>query len=166
MRRQARTLVNSLRLPDPCDVLTLRDKVSSDRNRPIRLVPLDMHGSGLSGLWLETDEADLVVYEATAGVQHRNHIIAHEFSHMLCGHISTDAMTDQAAKLLFPDLDPALVRRMLGRGGYADSDEQEAEIVATILLERLGRSDPGPPGELPSAEADVLARISKSLRRI
>lgn len=165
LRRQARTLVESLDLPEPCDVITLSDRVSAERNRPIRLVPLAMHGSGLSGLWLETDDADLVVYEATAGSQHRNHIIAHEFSHMLCGHNSTEAMTDQAAKLLFPDLDPALVRRMLGRGGYADRDEQEAEVVATIMLERLGRGDPGPTGEVPAAEADVLARIQKSLRR-
>jgi len=165
MRRRARTLVESLDLPAPCDLVTLRDKVSAERNRPIRLVPLAMHGSGLSGLWLETDDADLVVYEATTGAQHRNHIIAHEFSHMLCGHTSTEAVTDQAATLLFPDLDPGLVRRMLGRGGYADRDEQEAEVVATIMMERLGRSDPGAADELPAAEADVLARIQKSLRR-
>ncbi|MET8012917.1 toxin [Streptomyces sp. NPDC005271] len=165
LRRWARTLVESLDLPSPCDLQTLRDKVSAEHDRPIRLVPMAMHGSGLSGLWLETDDADLVIYEATTGAQHRNHIIAHEFSHILCGHNSTEALSDQAAKLFFPDLDPGMVRRMLGRGGYANRDEQEAEIVATIMLERLGRGDPGPPDTLPSAQADVLARIQKSLRR-
>lgn len=165
LRRRARTLVDSLDLPERCDLPTLRDKMSVERNRQIRLVPLDMHGSGLSGLWLETDDADLIVYEAASGAQHRNHIVAHEFSHMLCGHHSTEAMTDQAARVLFPDLDPDLVRRTLGRGGYDHRDEQEAEVVATIMLERLGRGDPGPPSVLSPGEADVLARIQTSLRR-
>lgn len=165
LRRRARSLVDSLELPEPYDLLTLRDKMSAERGRAIRLVPMELQKAGLSGLWLETDQADLVAYEATAGVQHRNHIIAHEFAHMLCGHTSSEAVADNAARLLFPDLDPALVRRMLGRGGYADGDEREAEVVATIMLERLGRGDPESHDELPAGEADVLARIQKSLRR-
>ena len=165
LRRRARVLVDALDLPTPCDVETLRDKVSAECDRAIKLVPMALQGSGFSGLWLETDDADLVVYEETAVTQHRNHIIAHELSHMLCGHNSTEAVSDQAIKVLFPDLDPALVRRMLGRGGYTDRDEQEAEVVATVMLGRLARSGASAPDELPAAEADVLARIQKSLRR-
>ncbi|WP_224386173.1 hypothetical protein [Pseudonocardia sp. ICBG1293] len=143
----------------------LQKRVSTVRKRPVELIGLDVKTSGLSGLWVETAEIDLVVYEASAGFQHRIHIVAHEFAHMLCGHTSTKSMTDQVIALLFPDLDPTFVRGMLGRGGYDDRDEQEAEVVATVLLERLARNEQPTLVAPWCAETDALKRISRSLRR-
>jgi hypothetical protein len=66
---------------------------------------------------------------------------------------------------LLPDLDPDLVERMLGRTSYTDPQEQEAEMVASLLLARRGRHMPAAPtpegagGEV----AQVLGRLSRVL---
>jgi hypothetical protein len=41
-----------------------------------------------------------------------------------------------------PDLDPAMVRSLLNRGAYTDIEEQEAELFATLLLERVADRRP------------------------
>ncbi|BFU47388.1 hypothetical protein [Krasilnikovia sp. MM14-A1004] len=118
----------------------------------------------MSGVWVTTHDTDLVLYEAATSTPHRHHIIAHELAHMLCGHSGVEAIDDEAARLLFPDLDPALVQQMLRRSGYPHRDEQEAEVVATVLLERLNRAVPEEVGCIPMEDAAILARIDRSLR--
>ncbi len=52
-------------------------------------------------------------------------------------------------QLFAPDLDPALVRRFLGRSSYSDAEEQEAELIATLILKKAADRRPGT-GSTPS----------------
>jgi hypothetical protein len=166
-RRKAHALVDALDLPADGDITTVHQRVSAQRGRPIQLIPMPMSHSGACGLWIATREADLVFHESMTSPRHQHHIIAHELAHMLCGHTGIEAIADESARLLFPDLDPNLVREMLGRSGYQNHDEQEAEIVATIMLECLVRPAPvQAPAEAAAGDyAMALARIDRSLRR-
>jgi hypothetical protein len=67
--------------------------------------------------------------------------VLHELAHILCEHTGADGTIDR----LFPDLDPATVRKVLGRVGYTTAQEREAEMMASLIR---GRSSPPPPTTL------------------
>jgi hypothetical protein len=72
-------------------------------------------------------------------------------------HQGTKIDGDELARLLFPNLGPALVRSSLARTAYSDAEEREAETFASVLLGRA-RNRPAGPGLQP-AEAELLQRV-------
>jgi hypothetical protein len=76
----------------------------------------------------------------------------HELGHIICCHRGAGGLDEASARLLFPDLDPDLVRDMLLRATYDDVQEQEAEIIAYLLSERM-REAPSSPAEPAGDEA-------------
>jgi len=84
---------------------------------------------------------------------HQRQNIFHEFGHLLADHDPVDAdptVAGVGVQALLPDLDPAVVARVLSRGGYdhALEREREAELIASLLGLRveaaLTRSAPAP----------------------
>ena len=80
-----------------------------------------------------------------------------------------DDELDLLANLL-PDLDPAMVRRMLsgalGRRGYADRQEVEAEMFASLLWRRRGVDGHTlirPSGPVDPADKPVVDRLAQVL---
>jgi hypothetical protein len=130
LRRRCLARLRDLPLPAPFDVRTLCDQIAARRGRPIRLVP--MAGlTGVCGLWIATDTTDLVCYERDTTRPHQDHIILHELSHLLCEHFPVGL-----PGALLPDLDPAMVRTVLGRAGYSTAEEREAETLASLIRQR------------------------------
>jgi hypothetical protein len=74
-------------------------------------------------------------YDPGTSPLHAEHIVLHEVAHILSGH---DGARDGFARLV-PDLDPATVRRMLGRAGYPSAQEREAEMMASLIRARSAR---------------------------
>ncbi|WP_236654336.1 hypothetical protein [Streptacidiphilus anmyonensis] len=70
----------------------------------------------------------------------------HEIGHMLCDHTGLGA----GLASMFSRLDPAMVERVLTRGGYPTPQEKEAELMAALILERADWPgvDPRPLGDL------------------
>ncbi|MCQ4040695.1 toxin [Streptantibioticus rubrisoli] len=165
MRAACEALLDSLSVPDGCDIRQLCEHLGARRGRPIQLLPIELRSPGLYGLWLATDVMDLVVYEAHTSRPHREHIIAHELSHMICGHHSGGTMDDGMAGHLFPDIDPEVVRGMLRRSGYSDHDEQEAETMASLILTRYRRHTAEPAPSTPLEQAEAIARIERVVGR-
>jgi len=66
--------------------------------------------------------------------------------------------------MLLPDLDPAVVRRMLGRTYYSVVEEQQAELVASLIHERITAWGPDPTPSVDPAVADVVARLERVFR--
>lgn len=91
-------------------------------------------GVGVHGVWLSTDRADYIFCEQQTTPAHRTHIIIHEICHLLLEHGSREVESD-ALSALFPDLDARLVRRLLLRSSYNSREEQEAEFLASLILE-------------------------------
>jgi hypothetical protein len=131
LRRRCLARLRDLPLPEPFDVHALCQEVAERRGRPIRLVPT-AGITGVCGLWIATDTMDLICYEIDTTRPHQEHIILHELSHVLCEHYPVELPT----RTLLPNLDPAMVRAVLGRAGYSTDEEREAETLASLIRQR------------------------------
>lgn len=135
VRRRHAALLRELPQPVPFEVNALCDAVAARRGRPIRLMP--MTGlAGLCGMWIATDTADLIFHESATTPPHQEHIVLHELAHVLCDHYPVTLDPAERAAMLFPGLDPAMVRRVLGRAGYTTAEEREAELLASLIRQR------------------------------
>jgi hypothetical protein len=136
LRRRCEEQIQRLRIRPPSDVVALCEELATQRGRPIHLLPLPSRPSNPSGLWVSARTADYIFYEQSAGPAHREHIILHEIGHLMFGHAGGGELSDLTARLLAPNVDPKVVRKLLCRNTYDDTDEQEAEMFATLVLLR------------------------------
>jgi hypothetical protein len=134
--RRLRKLLRGLDIPVPFDVTTFVGRIAAQRGRPLHLRPI-AGLTGVCGLWIATDAADIVFYEQDTTPSHQEHIVLHELSHVLCDHYPVSMNLAAQAEELLPSLDPALVRRVLGRAGYSTDEEREAEMLATLIRQRV-----------------------------
>ncbi|MGW7367116.1 hypothetical protein ACWGI8_27700 [Streptomyces sp. NPDC054841] len=90
-----------------------------------------------TGIWLATDSGDYVLYDAQTSPLHQEHIILHEIGHLVCDHRSGGR--DQQLYRRIDLADSESIRQALPRSRYSDLQEQEAEMIATLVLESVGR---------------------------
>lgn len=162
LRKRCASLVDQLDVPEPFEVNSFVEALSARRGRPIRLIPTTPP-AGICGLWFDLDDADYVLYEHSTSQLHREHIILHELGHMLCSHSPGSEPDLGLVALLVPSLDPATVRRVLGRTGYTKPQEQEAEMLASLILEHVGRTRML--SEVPPEAGGLLGRLESALER-
>jgi hypothetical protein len=161
LRRACELRLTDLGLTDHRSAFELGEYLSRSRGRPIQLVAMNLEASHPCGLWVATRTNDFVIYEARTSRPHQEHIIAHELAHMICCHRGVGELDDAGARLLFPDVDPQLVRDMLHRSDYSATEEQEAEMMASLLLQRFVRP-PATVEDLPS-DAPEIIRIARTI---
>ncbi|MDQ3405797.1 MAG: toxin [Actinomycetota bacterium] len=162
LREKGSRRIAELDLPDPCDLPTLCRRLGELRDRRITLVPMPMPASHPCGMWVAAQEEDLIFFDANTTSAHQEHIILHELGHIICCHRGSGLLDDESARHLFPNLNPDIVRDMLMRAAYDDVQEQEAEIIAYLLSEKMGGS-PTTPDTVRSAKADAIDRIERTL---
>lgn len=162
LRDAERRLTDLGGLPQCRNVFEFSRALSAQRQRPLHLVPMEIRPSDPCGIWLATPAADIITYEAAASGPHQSHIIAHELGHILYGHSGATTSNDETARLLFPDLDPSLVKDLMLRSGYSNRQEREAECMATMLLEHLNRSTKTGENQPHGSVSLVLNRIRQS----
>ena len=86
-------------------------------------------------------------YEPDTSALHRDHIVLHELGHLLHEHEPSESMDEAVLRELFPGLAVDVVMRVLGRTSYSAVEEQEAEMIASIVTEvvhRRGRFEVAP----------------------
>lgn len=126
-------------MPADGDLDELLRNLAHQRGRPITVLEHQPHTSGLpSGLWVKAVDGDLIMVEAGTGPSRRALILSHEIAHMLLGHDGACEASDLVLQAA-PDLNPALVERVLHRDNYATGDESDAEEVATLVAVEHGR---------------------------
>ncbi|MCP2262241.1 hypothetical protein LX15_005975 [Streptoalloteichus tenebrarius] len=141
LRRDCRSRIRHLSIQSPFDVRVFCADLARQRGRPLHLQPI----SGLtspgapSGLWLATDTADHIFYEQDTSPLHHDHIILHEVGHMLCEHNQLALDDVRTAFRAIGSVDPARIRSILPRIRYNQDEEQQAEMIATLILEDIGR---------------------------
>jgi hypothetical protein len=161
--KRAREVADAVTLPEPFDAETFVASLAAGRGRPIELMPVSAPEGAPCGLLMSTDRADYILYPTTTTALHRQHILLHEVGHLLCGHTGPAGGADgvaldaAAGRQLMPSLSPELVRRVLGRTTYTEVEEREAELVASLLAQRVVR--PGEPRELAPDVPDGLRRF-------
>ncbi|MFI1767662.1 regulator component [Streptomyces sp. NPDC020800] len=136
LQRRCRAILSDLGVPRSVSREAIHERVEELRGRPLILkeLPERAASTGVCGLWLGTDDADYVFYEARTAPLHREHIIMHEIGHVLCDHHrGVTARTDALVGQLLDGLQPWLVERLMARTGYSTAEEQEAEMIASLI---------------------------------
>ncbi len=143
--RECEARVAGLVIPRPFSLKALADQVSRSRGRRLFLheLPFPPGPDMPCGIWVATPEADHVFHAKGTSALHQQNIVLHELGHMLCDHTLGD---DDSLAGLLTHLDPAVVRRVLMRSRYSTRQEQEAEMIATLILEKAGWPSSRAPG--------------------
>ncbi|MET9604198.1 toxin [Streptomyces sp. NPDC006512] len=165
LRKDGARRIAELGLPDGADVAELCRYLGEVRDRPITLIPMQMPASQPCGMWVAARDEDLIFYDANTTSAHQEHIILHELGHIICCHRGAGWLDEASSRLLFPNLDPDLVRDMLLRATYDDVQEQEAEVIAYLLSQRMGSTGEGqgPAADGGSGKTEMLSRIERTL---
>ncbi|MFF4367695.1 hypothetical protein [Streptomyces sp. NPDC001594] len=179
VRRTCEGLLAEWGMEHGCGIDELHAHLSERRGRPIHLIPTAFPERHLFGIWLKTDDFDIIAFEKAASASHKEHIIAHELAHIAFDHQGS-LQLDQAgpatrapegaggggeAGALFSDVDPEAVRGVLMRSRYSDDEEQEAETMASLILARANKRWTEPAWGVPEAAAEIVARIESGLGR-
>ncbi|OEV03790.1 hypothetical protein AN219_37920 [Streptomyces nanshensis] len=114
---------------------------------------------------IETETAEVLLFEKSTAALHQMHILAHEISHVVFDHPGTLALDDHAA--VAAGLNSTLIRRMSARAGYTSKDEREAEMMATLIRQRVYRGRELPPSEphTGSERWEALFAVPRQKRR-
>lgn len=138
-------LARSLPVPTPWNRDRFIDNLAAMRGRPITLLPTETSvlADSPCGLWLACDDEDLILHETGTSDYHIDQIVCHEIGHMLLGHGQNAAgAADQskewkACQQSLPDISPDVVRAILGRAQYSNTQEREAETFAIIMMRQI-----------------------------
>ena len=144
LRRSCEEHIDRLNLPYCFTTRELRDAITALRGKPIVLRPLNTLGAvdAPCGVRLETPDADLIFYEEGTSLHHQRHIVTHELMHVYRDHPGSLEVDAAAAHVL--GVSPILALRMSGRTSYSTADEREAEMLATIIRQRMYRERESP----------------------
>lgn len=169
IRKQCESALQGVPVPNPFDINDFCRVISARRGRALHLVPKQTR-LGPCGVWLSLPDVDYVFYEPETSQLHREHIILHELGHLLCEHQPTEVIDEEVIAQLFPDLNPTVVHRVLGRTTYTAIEEQEAEMVASLVRERVDHElrDTRPGGDDPESsiagpDREVVDRLRDAL---
>ncbi|MGW6457693.1 hypothetical protein ACWF94_17565 [Streptomyces sp. NPDC055078] len=143
LHRLLRQGLRDLGIQPPLSVEALSAALGDQRGRPIELQARALPVPGPSGLWVETGQVDVILYQEQTTRFHQDHIILHELGHIVLSDRSRrqgkardrqdPASISQCAAML--GLAPEAVRRVLRRCAYDSGEECAVELAATILLE-------------------------------
>jgi hypothetical protein len=163
LRSSCEQRIDGVPVPQPFDLAAFARALARHRGRPLYIQPLPgLDGSdGLSGFWINTVEADYVCIDADASPWHRNLIGLHELGHILCGHHADARWLHDMGTALLPGLSEVTITRMLGRHGYTSREEREAELTASLILER---ADADPLAVTAPGTAGIAGRLAHALR--
>ena len=108
------------------------------RGRKIECIPYQITSPFLSAAWVASDEQDYVFYLKDAPPVLQIHSQLHEFAHMLCGHTAKSRVA-KLEKLLENAMQRMHSEKVsvLLRSNYADEVEVEAEVLASLIQERI-----------------------------
>lgn len=147
----------------PAGTLTIQDvcdHLGRQRDRVIQLMPLRLPQGAPSGLWVSAESEDYVVFEQRLAPVHRYQVILHELGHVVCDHEEKPVLDPEDSRVLLPSLDPGLVRRILGREHSHTDAEHEAELVGSLLGQRISRWTAVEEYELPAGSEELRRKLS------
>lgn len=155
LQHRCEAQLRALALPATIDLPALLDRVSALRGRPIFVCPASARPAPC-GVWIAAPGRDYIFYEADTTPLHQAHIVFHELAHLLCGHQAAQVLEPALLHALLPDIEPTILERVLRRATYETVQEQEAELLASLLLQRLPPSGPTTPVD---AEAQTALEL-------
>jgi hypothetical protein len=165
IRRRCATQIDSLELRDPVSVETICERIAILRGRPIRILAQKLPSAGPCGLRIATRNVDYLVVQENAPPAHQDFILLHELGHVLFDPDTGSPLDQNLLEALVPQVDPATVTCMLGRGHYALEYEQMAEVFATMLWGQIDRHLSGPPRVFAPNTNEIVDRVERTLEQ-
>lgn len=159
-RQRGAARLQEIPLPSPFDVELFSEEVATRRGRPIVLRSWS-NPNGLLGLYVPGATTDLIMYEQDTSPLHQEHIILHELSHLLCNHQPVVVVDTELAILMLRRLPTSTIRRALRRANYSSADDQEAEVLASLILERANKIGHAQPVRLDRGRHGALGRLAE-----
>ncbi|MGW1295889.1 hypothetical protein [Streptomyces sp. NPDC002533] len=179
LHRLIRRELRDLGIYPPLDVQQLCTALSRRRGRPLYLREAPLPVPGPSGMWIEYEDYDVILYQQQTTRLHQDHIVLHEIGHIL---VAENEASDKAAAeatgqvnsldpdeesalvvegwaAMLPVFDPEMIKRVAGRCSYDDGEECAVELVATIVLEWSSVLD----GSTPLSDDPALRRVESAL---
>lgn len=144
MRARCAAILSQTPFPVPFDLRLFADEIAYQRQRPIEFSPLPLSGS-VTGAWVAEESVDVICYQSRTSPHHQRHIMLHELSHILCGH---HGISLRELGNAFPSLLTGLsVGRLRSayRATRSDAEEDEAELLASLIMERVNATQPTQP---------------------
>jgi Zn-dependent peptidase ImmA (M78 family) len=160
IRRRCQALADAIDVPDPFDLADFLAGVGAGRGRPITMLVFPLPAGAPRGVCVAADSTDYIIVDVAATGSQRVHIALHELSHLLLGH---QLRVADLLRHLFQHLDVDLLqaRRIHARTDFTAVEEQEAEMLASLLGQRARLWRPAPtPAPPPSA---LIERLGQSL---
>ncbi|MFJ5548076.1 ParH-like protein [Streptomyces sp. NPDC093225] len=158
--RRCRRIADGVPLPEPFALEPLAAALSERLGRPVEFLALPAGAFGTCGVLVSTDRADYIGYPSDTTALHQRHIVLHEVGHLLGGHRQTGPVADTTTvRALVPHLSDELVHRVLGRGAYTDAQEQEAELIASMVMHRAAAGRPAAGTPYPTAQTERLGGV-------
>ncbi|MFE1820801.1 hypothetical protein ACFW9S_17580 [Streptomyces anulatus] len=153
--------------------------LSRRRGRPLYLREAPLPVPGPSGMWVEYEDYDVILYQQQTTRLHQDHIVLHEIGHILVAENETVEKAAAGATAQAPELDPdeesavvvegwaamlpvfapETIKRVALRCSYDDGEECSVELVATIILEWSSVLD----GSTPLSDDPALRRVESAL---
>lgn len=129
----------TLRLPYRFGTQQLLNAVGDLRGTPVRVQPFpyDVPPGALCGVRLDADGTHVLLVEPRTLAGHQLHIVAHEVGHLLWDH--PDPLVLSLAEFTFLSTHPDHLRRRARRTRYSAPIEREAEMMATVIRQRIWR---------------------------
>lgn len=165
LRDRCQAKLRSLDLPPPTDARAFCEALAASRGRPIGLCPVTSR-LGPCGVWVASPTTDFIFYEPDTSRLHQEHIILHEAGHILWGHAPKRVSKVELQRLMFPDVRQDMVQMLLRRTPYSTQQEREAEVLASLVLERMAAGRPATENRTSgngSDEDDLIKRLEASL---
>jgi hypothetical protein len=135
LRAGCERVLRSLPLPTPFSVERLRRQLAAARGRPLIIRAWNEHPPEAPlAIWVPAAQADVISYAAGLTAVHRDHVILHEFGHILFEHrMGVDV---EVVRRATPDIDPGIVERVVGPAAFSDRQEHQAELFAALIMHR------------------------------
>lgn len=131
---------DSLPLPSHLNLERLVKVVEGVRHRPIQIEAAGaLNGGSVCGLWLSTDDVEIILHAVSPSGLHRQQFVLHELGHMVLRHDELVVPADYI-EVLFPSLPVALVSRVLARSSFTDDLEAAAESLADLFAGAIRNS--------------------------
>lgn len=132
-------------LPTPFDIMAFAHTLGARRGRPITFLALP-HLQPVMGFWIPGPTEDIVVYAHDTTKLHQEHVILHELCHIWCGHAPITLTSETLAALMKGDVTEVVVHHLWRRASYSSAEDREAEVMASLIVQRTAMED-WPTGE-------------------
>ncbi|MEQ4567299.1 hypothetical protein [Paenarthrobacter sp. CAP02] len=137
---RAMNAFESLTLPTHLNLERLVEVVEGVRRRPIQIeAAVALNGGSVCGLWLSTDDVEIILHAVSPSGLHRQQFVLHELGHMVLRHDEVVVPADYI-EVLFPNLSAGLVSRVLARSSFTDDLEAAAESLADLFAAAIRNS--------------------------